>query len=81
MTGIERYRSVFINNLKLEDSFDDTEIKRNETKNWDSVGHISLISDIEDEFGVMFEMEDILNFKSYSDGLETLRRYGVELDK
>ena len=81
MTGIERYRRVFINDLKLEDSFDDTEIKRNETKNWDSVGHISLISDIEDEFGIMFEMEDILNFKSYSDGLETLRKYGVELDQ
>ena len=46
---------------------------------WDSVGHMSLIVSIEEEFGISFEMDDILDFSSYSKGIEILRKYLVEL--
>ena len=46
---------------------------------WDSVGHMSLIVSLEDAFGISFEMDDILDFSSYSKGIEILRKYSVEL--
>jgi acyl carrier protein len=46
---------------------------------WDSVGHMSLIVAIEEEFGISFEMDDILEFSSYSKGMEILHKYSIEL--
>lgn len=80
MSNIERYREIFYNTLCLDKDFDVEKAKRNETENWDSVGHISLISNIEDEFNIMFEMDDILGFRSYNNGLIVLKKYGVELE-
>ena len=48
-------------------------------ENWDSVGHMSLIVSLEDAFEITFEMDDILDFSSYSKGVEILRKYSVEL--
>jgi acyl carrier protein len=45
---------------------------------WDSIGHMQLISKIEDEFDVMFETNDIIDFSSYSKGIEILKKYNVE---
>ena len=39
---------------------------------WDSIGHMSLISSIEDTFSISFETDDIINFSSFRKGLEIL---------
>ena len=49
------------------------------TAGWDSVGHMQLMTQLEDVFGIALEMEDILEFSSYEKGLDILRKYGVEL--
>lgn len=46
---------------------------------WDSVAHLSLISELEDAFDIMFDTEDILHYGSYLNGIEILKRYGVEI--
>ena len=46
---------------------------------WDSVAHLNLISELEDTFDTMLETEDILHYGSYLNGLEILRRNGVEI--
>ena len=33
---------------------------------------------LEDEFDVLFESEDILHYGSYLNGIEILKRYGIE---
>jgi acyl carrier protein len=40
---------------------------------------MSLIVAIEEEFGISFEMDDILEFSSYSKGMEILHKYSIEL--
>jgi acyl carrier protein len=45
---------------------------------WDSIGHMQLISKIEDEFDIMFETNDIIDFNSYAKGIEILKKYNVE---
>ena len=50
--------------------FDNTEIIVNDettatdVKGWDSLMHITLISAVEDEFGIRFAMKDIVNMKN-----------------
>ena len=42
---------------------------------WDSVGHMALVANIEDEFDIMFEMEDVIDLNSFSKALELVTRY------
>jgi acyl carrier protein len=44
---------------------------------WDSVGHMQLMTQLEDIFEIALEMEDILDFSGYEKGMEILRKYGV----
>lgn len=46
---------------------------------WDSVGHMQLMTQLEEVFGIALEMEDILGFSGYEKGIDILRKYGVVL--
>ena len=45
---------------------------------WDSVGHMSLVAALEDEFDIMIDTDDIIDLSSYEKGKEILVKYGVE---
>lgn len=79
MKNYEKYKKVFIVKFGLEESFDDTLIRRYEIPDWDSVGHMMLITALEDAFDIMFEMEDILAFDTFKSGIEILRKYKIEI--
>ncbi len=79
MNNLEKYKRCFHDVLSLEQGFDVNDVKMNATPDWDSVGHIDLITTIEDAFDIMFETEDILKFTSYTIGIEILKKYGIEI--
>ncbi|WP_269622647.1 acyl carrier protein [Prochlorococcus marinus] len=77
MNPIERYKKVFIDSFEItESSLED--LKYQDIPQWDSLGHMSMIGALEDEFEIMFEMDDIIDFSSYKKGIETLTKYGIE---
>lgn len=78
---MDRYNSIFMETLGLPPNFLPENIARNETKDWDSVGHISLITKLEDEYGILFDTTDILKFNSYLIGIDILKNYGIDLHK
>lgn len=46
---------------------------------WDSVGHMGLIAAIEDEFDIMMDTDDIIDFSSFEKGKEILSGvYNIE---
>jgi len=46
---------------------------------WDSVGHMALVAELEERFGIMIETDDLIEMDSYAKSLEILRRYGVDV--
>lgn len=77
MTNKEKYNNVFIENLDVtEDKL--TNLKYQDVPQWDSVGHMGLVSELEDAFDIQFETDDIVDFNSYQKGQEILAKYGVE---
>lgn len=79
MSNLEKYNEVFIKTLALDDNFDKSKINQKEVSDWDSIGHMELITSLEDAFDIMFDMEDILAFTSYDEGVQLLRKYNIEL--
>ena len=48
--------------------------------NWDSIGHMTLIAAIEEEFSIMISTEDVIDLSSFSRSKEILTTYGVNFD-
>jgi acyl carrier protein len=46
---------------------------------WDSIGHMALVAELEDRFGIEIDTDDIIDMSSYAKTIEILQRYGVEV--
>ena len=53
-------------------------LKYESIQEWDSIGHMGLIAELEDSFDISMEMDDIIDFSSYKKGFELLSKYEVE---
>lgn len=78
MTNLDKYNQVFCSTLELtEDKL--LGLQYQGTELWDSVGHMSLVANLEDAFDIMMEMDDIVDLSSYEKGKEILKKYNVEI--
>ncbi len=77
MTNLEKYNDVFVRVLETSADCLNESFTFKDVPQWDSVAHLTLISELEDTFDIMFDSEDILHYGSYLNGIEILKRYGV----
>ena len=78
MTNIEKYTQVFINAFSVDAESAKT-LKYQDIPAWGSVGHMGLIAQLEEQFGIMMEPDDIVDLSSFEKGKEILAgKYGVE---
>ena len=47
---------------------------------WDSVGHMALVAEIENTFNVTLDTDDIIGMSDVAKALEILQKHGVVLD-
>lgn len=78
MKNLKLYNQAFM------ESFDITEeelpgLEYQAIENWDSVGHMGLITALEDAFDIMMETDDIIDFSSYEKGKEILAKYDIHI--
>jgi|TARA_B100002003_G_C13987733_1_gene477384 acyl carrier protein len=79
VTNLEKYEKAFVESFEIDKTQIGKELVYQSVPLWDSVGHMGLIAALEDEFDIMLEMDDVVNFGSYDIGKEILAKYGVEL--
>lgn len=81
MTNLEKYTKVFVETFGVDE---ETAKKLNyqDIEAWDSVGHMGLISELEDAFEISMDTDDIIDFNSYEKGIEILSKaeYGIEFN-
>ena len=77
MSNSKIYKDVFINSLSIE-SHSGISLYFNFSENLlDSIGHMTLMSGLEDAFKIALETDDIIDFSSYEKGKEILKKYKV----
>lgn len=79
MSNTEVYVNIFKQTFMVDFDILQNGFNMTDSELWDSVGHMSLVSCIEDAFGIMFERDDIINFDSFQKGIEILKKYGVQI--
>lgn len=70
-----RTYTVFKQCLALDDSVAKTDLRYQETANWDSIGHMTIIAGLEDEFDCMLDTDDILDMSSFKKAVEIMGKY------
>jgi len=73
-TSLDKYKKAFVKafDVKVEIL---SELKYDAIPEWDSIGHMMLISELEDAFNITLETNDIIDFSSYEKGKEIIEKY------
>ncbi|PHR69817.1 MAG: acyl carrier protein [Arcobacter sp.] len=79
MENKEKYDKVFVESFGINYNDLTEELQYNSIPAWDSVGHMSMIAELEDKFEIMLEMDEIIDFSSYTKGKEILEIHGLKI--
>ena len=78
MDNKQKYQEIFVKSLSIKENQFSNELKYNEIPEWDSIGHMTLISGLEEGFGISIETDDIIDFSSVKKGEEILGKYNIK---
>ena len=79
MNNKEKYNKVFVDCFSVAEDVLNENFTYQCVAAWDSVGHMGMIAALEDAFDIMMETEDIIEFGSYTIGIDILKKYGVDI--
>jgi acyl carrier protein len=77
MALIERLAAIFEKDFGIEPADFSPNMVPEDILRWDSLGHMTLVMDLEDTFGVHFEVDEITEMGSAAKIIEILRAKGV----
>lgn len=72
MKNEEKYINSFVESFSVESKLINEDLEYNSIPEWDSIGHMSLISALEEAFSISIDTDDIIDFSSYKKGKEIL---------
>ena len=77
MTELEKYKNSFAESLSLDKKIINDDLKYNEVPEWDSIGHMTLMSNLEETFNITLDTDDIVDFSDFKKGKEILKKYKI----
>ncbi|MCL2508545.1 MAG: acyl carrier protein [Oscillospiraceae bacterium] len=78
MTNLKKYRAAFAEGLEI-DGAQAEGASVGTVAAWDSITQMSLIAALEETFEIEIEPEDIVALNSWENGIEILKKYGIEV--
>ena len=78
MDNKDKYDAAFIECFSISKESLTDSLEYDSIEAWDSIGHMTLIGILEETFEISMDMEDIIDFSSYSKGFSLLRKYDIE---
>ena len=73
----KQYDQAFITAFDIDAVQLGPDLKYESIPEWDSIGHMALIAELEDKFDISMEMDDIIDFSSYIKGIEIMKKYDI----
>lgn len=77
MALLDTYRKIFRECFQYDGDVDVLEYQQIEE--WDSVAHMQLMAELEEEFNIELDIDDIIDFSSFKVGKNILAKYGVSI--
>lgn len=77
MNNEQKLRQVFSEALEIDITQITDELTYNTIPEWDSIAHMALIAEIDDQFDTMLDTDDVLDMSSFAKAKEILKKYDV----
>lgn len=77
MANRDEYNDLFIESFGVSADDLNEDLVYQSITEWDSVGHMALMASIEEKFDITMDIDDIIEFGSYTIGIEILKKYDV----
>jgi acyl carrier protein len=74
----QRLRAAFSEALDLGPDTDPADLHYRNHPNWDSLGHMTLIVAIENEFGIEIDADQLIQIDSFDAAVKVLRDAGLD---
>ena len=78
MNNLDKYKKAFIDGLSVDANKVNDDLKYNDIPEWDSIGHMTLMSALEEGFNISIDTDDIIDFSSFKKGIQILKKYKVD---
>ena len=79
MNNLEKYKKVFIDTFNIDNSKLEN-LEYNKIDEWDSIGHMTLVAAIEEQFKITMETDDVIDLSSFKRGKQILyKNYKIEI--
>ena len=75
----KKYDQAFMTAFDIGDAALGPDLKYESIQEWDSIGHMGLIAELEDSLDISMEMDDIIDFSSYEKGIEIMKKYDIDI--
>ena len=69
MNNKDKYEKSFIETFSIEEK-DLSNLEYNAIPEWDSIGHMTLVGELEKIFKISMETDDIIDFSSFKKGIK-----------
>ena len=76
MTNLKKYNEAFVESFGIDES-ELENLEYQAIAEWDSVGHMTLVAELEDRFEIEMDADDIIDFSSYEMGKKILAKYDI----
>jgi len=77
MENEQKLVEIFSTSLGISPDIVTDDLKYNEIAEWDSVAHMALVSEMETQFGLMLNTDDIIDMSSVGMAKSILAKHGV----
>lgn len=78
MNNLETYKKAFLSIFPIKEEKLD-KLEYNQIDEWDSIGHMSLMSELEEKFKITLDTDDIVDFSSFQKGKKILKKYKINI--
>ena len=77
MTNLKKYNEAFVESFGIDES-ELENLEYQAIAEGDSVGHMTLVAELEDRFEIEMDADDIIDFSSYEMGKKILAKYDIK---
>ena len=74
---LDKLRNAFVKAFGIESAKFSPDWTPDDVSGWDSLGHLRLVTAIEEQFGIQLEVDDIMEMDRVNKIIEILKKYGI----
>ena len=78
--NLEKLKKAFYKALELSEQTKLSELTYGSIPEWDSLGHMALVSEVEDTFSIEFTTEEVIDFSSFQTGVRILGSRSIDIE-